>query len=57
MNFANKGSIVGRWVVLNTAALLVGYVLYTPIAHGIPNPERNVEPNYKAVGDIASPHG
>lgn len=26
---------VSRWVLLNTAALLAGYVLYTPIAHGI----------------------
>jgi hypothetical protein len=28
------GSFAGRWTTANTLALLFGYVLYTPIAHG-----------------------
>ncbi|HEU4931280.1 MAG TPA: hypothetical protein VFT48_04330 [Pyrinomonadaceae bacterium] len=28
-------SFVRAWIMQNTAALLVAYVLYTPIAHGI----------------------
>lgn len=35
MTSADRSSFVGQWVLCNTAALLVGYVLYTPIAHGI----------------------
>jgi hypothetical protein len=28
------GSFAGRWTTANTLALLCGYILYTPIAHG-----------------------
>lgn len=35
MNGSGSASFQRRWVSLNTAALVAGYVLYTPIAHGI----------------------
>jgi len=35
MTSTRRVSFVRQWVLLNTAALLVGYVLYTPIAHGM----------------------
>jgi hypothetical protein len=35
MTPASRANFVAQWVLLNTAALLVGYALYTPIAHGI----------------------
>jgi hypothetical protein len=30
----DAGSFAGRWTTANTLALLFGYILYTPIAHG-----------------------
>lgn len=35
MSYAELRSFRRQWVLLNTVALLAGYVLYTPIAHGI----------------------
>jgi hypothetical protein len=35
MNLEAESSFPKRWTIANTLALLVGYILYTPIAHGL----------------------
>ena len=35
MNQEARSSFPRRWTIANTLALLIGYILYTPIAHGV----------------------
>lgn len=38
MNRRAESSFPRRWTIANTLALLIGYILYTPIAHGLSGP-------------------
>ena len=38
MNQEGESSFPKRWTIANTLALLISYILYTPIAHGLSGP-------------------